>query len=209
MPGTIRVIIGLATLTSAAAVTVRGGEATNNWVDPRAFRATSRHEASKGQIPVDRGYITAGTNRFGFEIPNGFRLDVSSRDSVALVNRDNSCRLNFRVVNPVPRTAVEIGECKAAVLAEYPEAKIVEEFSQTAVGRNGPAMDLYVRGPVGTTHRVRVVFIPSDGGLLEFSVVSTADAFETVKHHFQTLLLTFRASDPDGRLTMPVLPDKS
>ena len=56
--------------------------------------------------------------------------------------------------------------------------------------------------------RERVLLIPSDAGVLEFSLVSSLESFEAGRQGFNSLLMTFRAADADGRLNMPVLSDR-
>ena len=56
--------------------------------------------------------------------------------------------------------------------------------------------------------RERVLFIPADAGVLEFSLVSSLDKFEAGRQGFSSLLATFRAAGADGRLVMPMLSNR-
>ena len=86
--------------------------------------------------------------------------------------------------------------------------KILEEFSLAAASRRGPAFDLRWNAPGPVPRRERVLFIPSDAGVLEFSLVSSLEKFEAGRQAFNSLSMTFRTAGADGRLEMPVLSNR-
>ena len=66
--------------------------------------AEMRHEEGPGLLPADRAYVIAGTNKFAFLIPPGLKLETWSQHLVALVTRDYSCQITFRLAGPLDVT---------------------------------------------------------------------------------------------------------
>jgi hypothetical protein len=162
-----------------------------------------------GLLPANYAYVTVGTNKFGFVMPDGFRLETESRQKVTLVSGDFNCLLTFRVLELAPGadTEPEITYYRQLLLDRHPGGKIVDEFSLAALSRRGPAFDLrWNAGEVA--RRERVLFIPSAAGVLEFSLISSLEKFEAGRQAFNAFLITFRTPQADGRLIMPVLSDR-
>jgi len=60
----------------------------------------------------------------------------------------------------------------------------------------------------GASRYERVAFIPAHAGVLEFSLVGSPEKFKAARPDFDLLLLSFRASDNQGKLVVPMLSDK-
>ncbi|MGD0260994.1 MAG: hypothetical protein ABSD29_14360 [Verrucomicrobiota bacterium] len=163
-----------------------------------------------GLIPANFAYVTFETNKFGFVMPAGFRLETQDTHQVTLVSADFNCLLTFRVLEPLPPGVTELDPApyRDLVLSRRRGGKILEEFSQAAVSRRGPAFDLRWNAAGSVPRRERVLFVPSNAGVLEFALVSSLEKFETGRQAFNALLLTFRAAEADGRLVMPVMSDR-
>jgi hypothetical protein len=163
-----------------------------------------------GLIPADFAYVTFGTTKFGFVMPAGYRVETQDGQKVTLVSADFNCLLTFRVVEPLQPGATELDPAlyRDLVLNRRHGGKIVDEFTQAAVSRRGPAFDLRWTATGSVPRRERVLFIPSNAGVLEFSLVSSLEKFEMGQKGFNALLITFRAAGPDGRLEMPMLSDR-
>jgi hypothetical protein len=178
--------------------------------NPPPVRVEVRHEGGPGLSAVDRAYVTAGTNKFGFQMPAGFRLVPSDEEKLTLVSADYNCLLTWRNLGHVLPGSSELdpAQCRELLLQRQPGAKVLEEFSLNALGQRGPAFDLRWNASGGTPRRERVVFIPGLAGIMEFSLVSSLEKFDAAMPKFDLLLLTFRASDANGKLEMPVLSDR-
>ena len=163
-----------------------------------------------GLIPADFAYVTFRTNKFGFVMPAGFRLETEDAQKVTLVSADFSCLLTFRVLDPALPGATELDPApyRDLLLSRRRGGEILEEFSQVAASRRGPAFDLRWNATGSVPRRERVLFIPSDAGVLEFSLDSSLEKFEAGRQAFSSLLITFRTPEADGRLRMPVLSDR-
>jgi hypothetical protein len=129
---------------------------------------------------------------------------------VTLVSADFSCLLTFRVFEPLPPGVTELDPApyRSLLLNRRRGGKILEEFSLAAASRRGPAFDLRWNAPGPVARRERVLLIPSDAGVLEFSLVSSLEKFEAGRHGFDALLITFRTTGADGQLVMPVMSNR-
>jgi hypothetical protein len=169
-----------------------------------------KHVAGPDLMPADFAYVTFGTNKFGFVMPAGFRLEKEDSQKVTLVSADFSCLLTFRVLEPLPPDVTELDpdHYRSLLLNRRRGGKILDEFSLVAASRRGPAFDLRWNAPGPVSRRERVLLIPSDAGVLEFSLVSSLENFEAGRRAFSSFLITFRTTEANGRLEMPVLSNR-
>jgi hypothetical protein len=207
---TVFIFLGLAasglTLFGAAPFEYNSGSGTN--LPP--LMAAVRHEEGPGLLPADRVYATAGTNRYSFLTPPGYKMEPLGVGGIALVNRDYSCQITFRLVGPPPLKDTEISPetCTERILAEHPGAKVQSTFSSIADSRRGPAFEFQCTGTAGSWCRGQTAFIPSWNAVLEFSLVCSPEKFDAARSQLNTVMLTFRASDPKGELHISPLSDK-
>jgi hypothetical protein len=192
------------------AVPVRGAdEAANTSTNSTAFATELRREALPGLPPATRAYLNAGTNRFAFLVPPGFRLDASAGTSIVLNSPDYASLITLRVREPQSvKTADELKKIgRRWLLKEHPGAVIQSEFSRTVDGQSGPAFDLRCRIAGGAPESVRAVFIPSSVGVLEFQLVCSPARFRKASYRFNGMLLSFCASH-GGKLDIVPLSNK-
>jgi hypothetical protein len=190
----------------AAATDPAGNWATN----PPPLKVEVKFMGGPGLVPVNRAFVTCGTNKFTFLMPEGFRLDTSDRQKVTLVSTDYNCLLTWRVQGPMSPegTAFDHALYRNVLLSRHPGGKILEEFSLGALGRYGPAFDLRWGTSGGLARRERIMFIESLAGVVEFSLVSSLEKFEAGKQAFDAWRLSFRASDANGKLVVPMMSNK-
>jgi hypothetical protein len=169
-----------------------------------------KHVGGPGLLPGEFAYVTFGTNKFGFVMPAGFRLETQDWQKVTLVSADLNCLLTFRMLEPIPGSDGELDPAyyRQLLLNGHPGGKIVDEFSLAAASRRGPAFDLRWNAAGTVPQRERVLFIPSSVGVLEFSLVSSLEKFEAGRQAFNSFLILFRTPEKDGRLDMPMLSDR-
>jgi hypothetical protein len=174
------------------------------------LRVEVRHEGGPGLSAANRAYVTAGTNKFAFQLPDGFRLETADPQKVTLVSADYNSLLTWRILGPVPSETPELASaaCRELLMERHPGGKIIEEFTLPSLGGRGPAFDVRWNATGGGPRDERIVFIPALAGVLEFSLVSSPEKFKTAQPELDTLLLTMRASDANGKLVVPVLSDK-
>jgi hypothetical protein len=175
-----------------------------------AYLTEVKHVGGPGLLPANFAYVTFGTNKFGFVMPAGFRLEMEGGQKVTLVSADFSCLLTFRVLDPAPPGGTELDPApyRDLVLSNRRGGKILEEFSLAAASRRGPAFDVRWNAAGPVPRRERVLFIPYSAGALEFSLVSSLEKFDAGERAVRSFLITFRTPEPDGRLIMPVLSNR-
>jgi hypothetical protein len=169
-----------------------------------------RHEGGPGLSAANRVYVTAGTNKFAFQLPVGFRLETGDPQKITLVSADYNSLLTWRILGPVPSATPESASAtyRELLMERHPGGKIIEEFTRPAVGRRGPAFDVRWSASTGGPRDERIVFIPALAGVMEFSLVSSPEKFKAAQPELDLLLLSFRASDAKGKLVVPLLSDK-
>jgi hypothetical protein len=198
----------------ANTVSAKSANATN-WTNPAnstnqtAISVALKFEGGPGQIPTTRAYITAGTNKFAFLVPDEFKLASSDPQKVTLMKGDGSCLISVRVIGSKPPSDKPFDTAAARVLVneEHSDATIVSEFGMFANGVGGPAFEIF--WGVGALSRAsRVGYIPLRAGLVEFSLDSSPKNLAPSLGEFNYVLLTFRASDENGKLAATPLSDQ-
>jgi len=172
--------------------------------------ATTRHEEGPALMPADRAYIQSGTNRFSFLIPSGLKLVHSNYGNVSLVSQDYDCQIRFQIhtTEALPDDQLKPEWCWQKILREHPEASMLCVVPAVADSRRGLAFQISFPGPGGSPRRGHVAFIPGRTGVFQFELQSASTSFEASLHQFNTVLLTFRASDESGQLQVSPLSDK-
>ena len=184
--------------------------ATKNLFLPRNFEAALKNGEVVGFEQVRRVFITSGTNEFLFVVPQGLRMDTNP-DKLTLVATDSSYFLTFRVLRPaVPEANTSnLGSARRYVSDLFPQARILEEFFKTAAGRNGPAFDIRLKAAGGMERALCVVLVPSEAGVLEFTLNADLSKSAEAKAAFHSLLRTFRSNERGKLEVTPRVVDNS
>jgi hypothetical protein len=179
-------------------------------VNSCSLSAQSRHEEGPGLLPCDRAYVRAGTNNFAFLIPGQLQLRPWNSASVALVSHDYSRQIIIRFASQALADPGELSLDAASqwLSSTYPHAKVLNTFSLSADSRRGPAFEIAFAGAANSARRGVVAFIPSRLGVLEFSLATSPEQFAAARQQLNTVMLTFRVSDPNGELRVSPLSDK-
>jgi hypothetical protein len=209
-------IFGLAALTALSLGLLRPSARAEDlpeiWATnpPPPLKADVKYIGGPGLIPVNRVFVSCGTNQFTFLVPDGFRLDASDPRKLTLVNADFTCLITWRVLGPVPTQEAGPDQSfyREMLLKRHPGGKILEEFSLSALGRYGPAFDLRWGGAGGLARRERLLFIPTLAGIVEFDLVSSLETFGARIQQFNDVLVNFRASDEHGKLVVPMISNR-
>ena len=177
---------------------------TNLFSHAMMVKAEVRHEGGPGLMLADRAYLAAGTNRFAFLIPPELRLQVVEQRRVQLFTADYSLLLTVQVLDrPSPGTPqLDVNVSREHILKEYPGAKILSQSAPTVCGREGLGFEFEWIADGNLARRSRVVLAGTSAGMLELSVSSSPEQFESALLGFNTLLLTLVASEPGGKLNV-------
>jgi hypothetical protein len=189
----------------SSAATAKNANPTN----PPPISVAVKFEGGPGQIPTSRAYITVGTNKFAFLLPGGFRLSQSDAQKVAMVKDDGSCVISLKVISLTPAAIKSFdGAAARALLAEeHPDGTITTEFGMSAANISGPAFEVvWGAGPLARASRIG--FVPLRAGVIEFSVDASPKNLTPSLGDLNYVVLTFRASDENGKLEATPLSDK-
>jgi hypothetical protein len=175
-----------------------------------AFTTRIKAEEVVGSQPIERAYITCGTNQFAFAVPPGYRADASNPKRVTVTSADLSITITFALSEDIGRIqmAESAEACRATLLEQYGGAKIISEFSKRAAGHDGPAFDLNWTNPGKSDESLRVAFIPSCAGLMEFTGKSHPDKFDQARYALNFIMLSFRSNER-GKLEDEIRPFSS
>jgi hypothetical protein len=168
-----------------------------------------KFEGGPGQIPTSRAYITAGTNKFAFLVPDEYKLTCSDPQKVTLLKRDGTCLISVRVIGALAGAgkAFDGAAARALIAEEHPDAIITSEFGMSAANATGPAFETQWEFR-GVTRGSRVGFVPLRAAVLEFSVDASPNKLGPSLGDLNYVVLTFRASDEAGKLEATPLSDK-
>jgi hypothetical protein len=166
-------------------------------------------QSGPGQIPANRAYITAGTNKFAFLLPDGFRLSQSDAQKVSMVKDDGSCVISVKVIGAMGSASQPFDGAAARELvnAEHPDATITAEFGMTAANVSGPAYE-FLWGSGSLARASRVGFVPLRAGVIEFGVDASPNNLGPSLGELNYVVVTFRASDENGKLEATPLSDR-
>lgn len=176
---------------------------------PRTFDAAVKNGETIGWEQVRRVFMSCGTNEFLSAVPQGLRVEIAT-DKVTLVSTDATYFLTFRILDKAVTdpNLTRLDSYRQLALNQFPDSKVLEEFSQTAAGRRGPAFELRWTA-AGASERVsRMAFIPSAAGILEFSLNADLKKSAAGQSAFTLLLRTFRSIE-DGKVEIIRGPETS
>lgn len=202
-----------ATVTTAApAEEVDTGAAklkNSNGTNPPPITVAVKFEGGPGQISTSRAYITAGTNKFAFLVPDEFKLTSSDAQRATLMKPDGSAVITVRVISSLAGSGKEFdgSAARALIYEEHPDATVTTEFGIMAANASGPAFEFFW-GAGSVARASRVGFVPLRAGVIEFSLDASPKNLAPALGDFNYLLVTFRASDENGKLEATPLSDR-
>ena len=164
-------------------------------------------EGGVGQIPSSRAYITVGTNRFAFLVPGGFKVDTSDPERITLVRPDSACIISLRIHEPTSEHGLTPTECREKITKEHPACSIDGEFSLAAGDSSGPAFEIRWKAQ-GIRRSARLAYVPFRAGVIEFCLDSNPEKFGAMQTFLNDIMLTFRASDPSGKIAPTPIYDR-
>jgi hypothetical protein len=184
---------------------------TLNWATPSGFQVSIRSEEIRGNSwQIQRAYVTVGTNKLAFVVPEGFRADASDPQRIVISDVNCTCFITFRFVDLEPAASKELqpDSYRDLALGRFPDARITNEYTDFVGNRSGPGFDLRWKNWGGTEQCARVAYIPSAAGVMEFSLVSSSARFEGCQTLLRTLMSSLRNNE-DGPLKITPITDIS
>ena len=148
------------------------------------------------------GYmILTASNKFSFLPPHGWKVSGSPADNkVILMTRDLVASVTLtvraeRADKPEPASSEQF---RQRLEERYPEARIVRELTCYTGGNKGVGFDLEHTAKDRPSMSTRLVFVPYEGGLVEFNLTTPTRAFPSFHPAFGNLLTSFQV-EPSAR----------
>jgi hypothetical protein len=162
-----------------------------------------------GEEQLRRVYITVGASQYGTIVPHGLRVDTANPDKVTLADPGLGFFLTLRVTPPAASTRLD-EVSRQRLLQNYPNAEILDQATTEVTGHRCPSFDLRWKSGDGPVRMVRVVYLSTASGLLEFTLVADQSRFGEAQIALGGLLHRFRTNE-GGALQMEVFrtPDHS
>jgi hypothetical protein len=183
---------------------------------PGLSQTNSAYEVSlaKGEMvggpdgrQVQRVFLTAGTNKFGFVVPEGFRVDASKPQTIVLSDADFSCFITLKLLDPPAEAGKsEIEICRNLASNRFPGGAISDEFTEFAMNRSGPAFDLRWKNSGGMSQSARIAYVPAASGILELSLLTISDKFAENRGVFTSVLSSLCSNETGNLQIRPISP---
>jgi hypothetical protein len=158
-----------------------------------------------GEEQLRRVYVTVGASQYGSIVPHGLRVDTANPDKVTLADPGLGFFLTLRVTPPAAASGNLDEVSRQRLLQNYPNAEILDQTTTEVTGRRCPTFDLRWKSADGPMRMVRVVYLSTAGGMLEFTLVADLARFGEAQIALGGLLHRFRTNE-SGALQMEVLP---
>lgn len=159
-----------------------------------ALKVDVRRNVEGTHMPYRFAFVTAGTEKFTFLIPEDYRVDTSDPSKVKLASADYSVMIVVGVSGGMPAgTKMTAEALQARVLSSYPETVIKRDLTVAANEQSAPALDFTWKAQTGITRMTRTTFIPTTAGLMEFTLTASPDKFEASLRELNLVMLTFRS----------------
>lgn len=191
----IKILLGLVV---AMPLVGSGQEATP--AEPTAITNTPplavdiRRGVAGTEVPYRYAFVSVGKEKYTFLVPEGYRVDTSDPLKVKLASPDYASliTLGFSATSSGPDAKMEAEALQAIVLARYPNATIKSGQTVCANNQTAPALDYVWKTEGGITRAARTAFFSTTSGLLEFTISTSPDQFESGLSQLNLIALTFR-----------------
>jgi hypothetical protein len=156
-------------------ITAVPGQSSSTNTAP-TFSITIKNGEMLGTEQARRAFIYSGPHEFVINLPSEHTPDTSNPAKFVMTPADRSYYLSFRITDiPSPEAGADYSEYYRERLARlFAGSRVLEESSYSAARHDGPMYDLSWKTPGGIEQFVRVAYIPSPAGVLEFMVVADA-----------------------------------
>jgi hypothetical protein len=150
-------------------------------------------------MPYRYAFITVGSAKYTFLVPDRYRVDASDPRKVKLISPDCSCFIVVGISNEEsvagPKTAETLRE---HVREHYLNAEFLGDQVVCANGRCVPGVDFNWKADKEIARSTRTAFFPTATGNLEFTLTTSPENFQAGLNELNLVMLTFRTG-VDGR----------
>jgi len=186
----------LAGLTARAEATSESDEQANVAITNKpSFTASVRETSGQGYITTRAVQFSIGSKRAAFVVPDDFRASTSAPDKVTVYSDDYLSIITFQMAD-IKGRSMDADSLRLWILERYPGAEIQDELTLSAGNYSGPACDL-VHVVDGVKRKTRIGIIPTENGILEFSLTSSPEQFPKGELAFRSVLGSFRTGESE------------
>jgi len=194
--GTLGICLALGVLTTRA---VEVAESQASATNALALKVDVRRNVEGSFLAYRYAFLTSGQDKFTFLVPETYRVDTSDPAKIKLASQDFSCLIVMGLGGGLPLgVKMEADVLRARVLTNYTDVTIRSEPTVCANGQSAPAVDFTWKTDSGLTRVTRTMFIPTTGGLMEFTLTASPETFDSGLRELNLIMLTFR-SGVDGK----------
>lgn len=177
---------------------------------PQLIQASVRPGEIVGNEQVMRAFIRCGTNEFLFVLPPDLHTEAINPDTLVLAGPGSRYFLKFSILGSRGGDSAEAQTQvrKENALAQYPNALNLEDFTTTVAGRAAQGLQLAHKSPTMADYVTRIVWVPCQGGVLEFTLTADAQTTKLARQAMDQVLLTFQTNEK-GKLEIVRRPEQT
>ena len=144
-------------------------------------------------MPYRYAFITAGSAKYTFLVPDRYRVDSSNPAKVKLISPDCSCFIVVGLSSGGEAGSVSTAETlRDYVIKNYYEVQFLGDQVVCASGQCAPGVDFNWKADMDITRSTRTVFFPTANGTLEFTLTTSPEKFQSGLNELNLVMLTFR-----------------
>ncbi len=177
------------------------------------FEAVAQVERAGGVVLGTRGNLKTERSQFSFIVPEGHRMiPQQGSKKVIFVGPDSFAMMSVEIIEvgvDAPKEP-KAADLRASVLAAEPGAQVIEEFTLSAGGSTGPAIEIEWGSSASAKTKLcrRVTRILMGASIVEFQRSCFVTKRAELDVWFNSLLVTFRAAPANAKLIVAPLSDK-
>jgi hypothetical protein len=156
--------------------------------------SVSVHAKIEGSfMPYRYAFITAGAAKFTFLVPDRYRVDSSDPTNVKLISPDCSCFIVVGIRNGESvRSVTSVETLHNYVNEHYLDVQFLGDQTVSVGGQTAPGVDFNWKADQDIIRTTRTSFFPTATGMLEFTLTTSPDKFQTGLNELNLVMLTFR-----------------
>lgn len=200
----VAVMFGLASRTHAA----EGGDAAVAATNQPAMSVDVHAKVEGSFMPYRYAFVTAGSDKYTFLVPDRYRVDSSNPTKVKLISPDCSCFIVVGINSGDSVSGVRTAEAlRGYVITNYFDVEFLADQVVCAAGMTAPGVDFNWKADSDIIRTARTAFFPTATGMLEFTLNTSPEQFQMGLNELNLVMLTFRTGI-NGRFDYVIGSDK-
>ena len=144
-------------------------------------------------MPYRYAFVTAGSDKYTFLVPDRYRVDSSNPTKVKLISPDCSCFIVVGINSGDSLSGVKTAEAlRGYVITNYYDVEFLADQVVCAAGMTAPGVDFNWKADSDIIRTSRTAFFPTATGMLEFTLNTSPEQFQMGLNELNLVMLTFR-----------------